>query len=306
MELRTLKWFGLALVVVAASTLAAQDIPGARDPDGIDRFPRSWIVEYEEVAESLPYRFVTAPVDKIRQELRIEGVRVAGPLQRVTYRIPDGEQLDEMVAHYRDILEAGGSGIVFSCEGPDCGRSTIWAHDVFGVSILAAPSRSQAFLAAPMTIDGVAKLVSVYAVQRGNRRLYAHVEVVVPDAEVVFDTNRSLAETLARTGFAVIDGVVPDAVGALTEEDIASIEAVAATLGAFSRETIHVVCHLYGSAPVDELKRSSERCASTAAEVLQRVGGVATQAHGPGPLGPQGGLARARVELVLPYRLRSE
>ena len=284
----------------------AQDIPGARDPDGIERYPRSWIVEYEDIAESLPYRFVTAPVDKIRQDLRIEGVRVSGPVHRVTYRIPDGEGLDDIAAHYREILDAGGPGIVFECEGPDCGRSTIWAHDVFGIPILVAPNRSQRFLAAPMMIDGVAKLVSVYAVQRGNRRLYAHVEVVLPGEEVVFDSNRTLAETLARTGSAVIDGVAPDAVGALTEEDIARIEAVAATLGAFTRETIHVVCHLYGSAPVDELKQASERCASTAAEVLARVGGVATEASGLGPLGPREGLAEARVELVLPYRLRSE
>ena len=157
-----------------------------------------------------------------------------------------------------------------------------------------------------MTINGVEKLIAVYAVQRGNRRLYAHVEVVVPDDEVIFDTNRTLAETLARTGFAVIGGVVPDKVGTLTEDDIASIEAVAATLGPFSRETIHVVCHLYGSEPVEELKRSSERCAGTAAEILRRVGGVAAEAHGLGPLGPREGTAKARVELVLPYRLRSE
>ena len=300
-----LKWRGciIALVAVAAH---AQDIAGARDPDGIERYPRSWIVEHEEVAESVPYRFVTAPVDKIRQVLRIEGVRVAGPVQRVTYRIPEGEALDDIAAHYRDILAAGGSGVVFECEGPDCGRSTIWAHDVFGVPILVAPNRTQHFLAAPMTIDGIAKLVSVYAVQRGNRRLYAHVEVVAPEEEVVFDTNRTLAETLARTGFAVIDGVVPDEVGALGAEDIAQIEAVAATLGPFSRETIHVVCHLYGSEPVDELRRSSERCAATVAEVLERVGGVAARAHGLGPLRPQQALAKARVELVLPYRLRSE
>ena len=284
---------------------AAQDIPGARDPDGIERYPRSWIVEHEDIAESLPYRFVTAPVDKIRQDLRIEGVRVSGPVQRVTYRIPDGEGLDDIVAHYRDILESGGS-VVFSCEGPDCGRSTIWAHDVFGIPILVAPNRSQRFLSASATIGGVAKLVSVYAVQRGNRRLYAHVEVVAPENEVVFDTNRTLAETLARTGFAVIEGVVPDAVGTLAEEDIARVEAVASTLGALGRETVHVVCHLYGSAPVEELKRASERCASTAAEVLERVGGVATYASGLGPLGPREGLAEARVELVLPYRLRSE
>ncbi len=301
-----MKWHGFAIALAAVSVHAAQDIPSARDLDGIDRYPRSWIVEYEEVAESLPYRFVTAPVDKIRQDLRIEGVRVTGPVQRVTYRIPEGEQLDDIAAHYQEILGAGGSGIVFSCEGQDCGRSTIWAHDVFGIPILVAPDRGQRFLAASITINGVAKLVAVYAVQRGNRRLYAHVEVVVPDEEVVFDTNRTLAETLARTGFAVIDGVVPDKVGALTEEELAKIETVAGSLGPFSRETIHVVCHLYGSESVDELKRSSERCAATAADILRRVGGVAAEAHGLGPLGPREALAKARLALVLPYRLRSE
>ncbi len=301
-----MKWVGFGFALAAASIAVAQDIPGARDPDGIERYPRSWIVEYEDVAESLPYRFVTAPVDKIRRDLRIEGMRVSGPVQRVTYRVPDGEGLDDIAAHYREILDAGGTGIVFECEGPDCGRSTIWAHDVFGIPILVAPNRSQRFLAAPMTINGATKLVAVYAVQRGNRRLYAHVEVVVPEEEVVFDTNRALAETLARTGFAVIDGVVPDAVGALTAEEMATIEAVASTLGPFSRETIHVVCHLYGSKPVDELRQLSERCAATAAEILQRVGGVTTQAYGLGPLGPREALAKPRVELVLPYRLRSE
>ena len=137
-----MKWFSFACVVGVASTLAAQDIPGARDPDGIDRFPRSWIVEYEETAASLPYLFITAPVDKIRQDLRIEGVRVTGPAQRVTYRIPDGERLDEIAAHYRDILAAGGSGIVFSCEGPTAaaarsGRTTYSAFPFWSPRIAA-------------------------------------------------------------------------------------------------------------------------------------------------------------------------
>lgn len=295
----------LLLILAGAAPHAAEDVSGSSDPAGIERFPRSWIVEYNDLPSG-PYEFVTAPVDRIKRVLRVEAVRVQGPLRRVTYRMSDQTRLDDVIAHYEARVGAASPGIVFSCRGPDCGRSTIWANHVFGVAELAAPNRNQFYLAAPIVVDGETRLVAVYAVQRGNRRVYAHLDVVVADGPVAFGANRSLAETLARDGFAVVDGVVPDAVGALTEAELERLSEVAATLGAFRGETIHVVCHLHGSAPVEELARAAERCAGTAATTVAEEGGVATAPHGLGPIAPGSAGAGSRIEFVLPYRLRSD
>lgn len=300
-----MKWV-LVVAVAAVSVQALDDVPGATDPEGIDRFPRSWIVEYAFEAEALPYEFVIAPAVRIRQELRLESVRVNGPLQRVTYRIPDGARLDDVIEHYERHVTAISPGVVFSCRGPDCGRSTIWANDVFGKANLVAPNRNQFYIAAPITVDGQSKLVAIYAVQRGNRRLYVHVDVIVPDRVIAFEANSALAESLARTGFAVVGGVIPDAVGGFTADDLAKLELVSATLTPFNREVIHVVCHLYGSQPVVELTEGSLRCAQTVARTIEEVSGVGTEAHGVGPLVPRDAVAKPRVELVLPYRLKRE
>lgn len=292
---------GMATVPLAAQT----DIAGAEDPAGIDRFPRSWIVEYELRADALPYDFVTAPVDKIRREARIQAVRVNGPLRRVTYRMPDDANLADVIDHYRSQVDAVSPGAVFTCEGPDCGRSTIWANDVFGVAKLSAPNRSQFYLGAPVTIGGASQLVAIYAVQRGNRRVYAHVDVVLPDRPVAFDANRSLAQTLLRDGFAAVEGVAPDAGGALDEDELTLMAAVAESLASLRGETLHVVCHLYGALPVAELTAAAGRCAESVAGIFEAKG-VAASAHGIGPLAPGGAGAKPRIELVLPHRLRSD
>ena len=298
-------WWNLVLVVAGASLHGAQDVSGSGDPADIERFPRSWIVEFAERPPA-SYEFVTAPVDKIKRDVRVEGVRVHGPLQRVTYRMPDQTRLDDVVAHYERRVAAISPGIVFSCRGPDCGRSTIWANDVFGVAELSAPNRNQFYLAAPVAVGGQTRLVAVYVAQRGNRRVYAHLDVVVPDGPVAFGANRAVAESLARNGSAVVDGVVPDEVGALTDAEIERLSEVAATLGQIQGETIHVVCHLYGSAPVAELTAAAERCAGTAARTVAEQGGVTTTPHGVGPVAPGDAGPKSRIELVLPYRLRSD
>lgn len=295
----------LCIGMATAPTAAQTDMAGAQDPAGIERFPRSWIVEYERREGALPYGFVTAPVDKIRREARIQAVRVNGPLQRVTYRMPDDANLADVIDHYRRQVDAVSPGAVFTCEGPDCGRSTIWANDVFGVAKLSAPNRSQFYLGAPVNIGGASQLVAIYAVQRGNRRVYAHVDLVAPDRPVVFDANRSLAQTLLRDGFAAVDGVAPDAAGALDEDELAVLQAVAESLASLRGETLYVVCHLYGSRPVPELTTAASHCADSAAAAFAGEG-ITALASGIGPLAPGEAGAKPRIELVLPYRLRSE
>lgn len=295
----------LGLAAVAAAAAAAQDLAGSSDPAGIARYPGAWIVEYSErAAAALPYDFITAPVDKIRRDVRYEGVRVNGAVQRVTYRVPNGARLADVIAHYEGTVEAISPGAAFSCRGPDCGRSTVWANDVFGVAELNAPNRNQFYLAAPVMVAGGQRLVALYVVQRGNRRIYAHIDMVTPEQPVRFAMGETLAETLQRNGHATLHGVEPDAAGVLDAEDLVVLGEAAATLVAVPMADLHVVCHLFGARPVEALLTAAEACAAAAAAAL-REGGVRAVPHGVGPLAPGGG-ARSRIELVLPAKLRGD
>ncbi len=293
--------FAIAALTVPA--MAAQDIAGSRDAPGVARYPGAWIVEYRErPAAALPYDFVTAPVDKIRGDLRVQGVRVRGALQRITYRVPDGARLADVIGHYERVVAAASPGIAFTCRGPDCGRSTVWANDVFDVAELNAPNRNQFYLAAPIAVAGEQRLIAAYVVQRGNRRIYAHIDVVAPEEPVQFAANQTLADALERNGYAAVEGVEPDAAGALDAEDLVALGQAAASLAGVQSRGLHVVCHLFGARPVAELLAAAESCAEAAAAALAD-GGVTAAPHGVGPLAPSGG-AQPRLELVLPDRLR--
>ena len=301
-------WLATACASAGLGVLAAEpDFPGSADPPDFVRFPGAWIVAYSPPGAVRDYEFITGPVDKIRRDVRIDdSLRLSGTLTRVTWRAPAGTRLADAVEHYRGLALAAGGELVFECSGPDCGRSTVWANHVFRVPVLAAPNRTQHLLAVAMpSADGGRLLATIYAVQRGNRRVYAHVDTFAPDAGSVveFDGNRDLAQVLARHGHAVVDGVTPGRLGHLPPEALTTLETIASSLAAFADQPLHVVCHLGGSAPTDTLMARSSACAEEAAAKLAESG-VSALAFGAGPLLPREDAPLDRVELVAPQRLR--
>lgn len=302
-------WRGYAcvwLVLTGGAASAETDVAGARDSDVVSRFPRSWIVDFEAQDESIPYAFVMGPVDKKKREVRIdEVVRVEGRVTRITYRLPEDTRLAEAIDFVEAQSRQPGRRTVFSCRGPDCGRSTIWANDVFHAAVLAAPNHNQYYAALVVGDGDESQLAAIYAVQKGNRRVYLHVDQVDGAGEVLVGMNRDLPEQLSRMGSASIDGVEPQRDGALGEQALERIDDVASRLGDFRGQTIFVVCHVYGSRPVDDLFAASQKCAATAAERLDAKG-IDAEPFAAGPMMPFAGRAIPRIELVVPRRLRSE
>ena len=293
---------GLALLAAGlpGQGLAAADLPGASDLEGLERFPRAWIVAYSRDDDFAPREFVVSAVEKIRRELRIERkLRLDATALRITYQVPAGTPLDEVIAHYRRAL---GANALFSCRGRDCGRSNGWANQVFRQAILYGPEANQFYLAA----DRGGELVAVYVIERGNRRIYAHVEALQPREAVEVAANATLVEDLTAQGFAALEGVRPRRDGSIPDEGLATLGAVALRLGSFERLTLHVVCHLYGPEDTAALLRNSQSCARTAQSRLQAgLPGAAAPVlvpFGAGPLLPRADGANARIELVLPHR----
>lgn len=280
------------LAVAAPPALAAADLEGAADPPGLVRFPGTWIVAYRSESPVRRYAFVTGRVDRSHRDLRVDrGERVSARVSGVTYRAPDGTRLDDVAAHYAEAVEALSMPVEFTCRGRDCGRSTVWANDVFGVKELVAPDAAQFYLAAS---DGQV-LLGIYVVQRGNRRVYAHVDRALRDAPRP-DNGAALADALRRDGFLVLRDIAPDATGDIDAEALATLGEHAAQVADAFGEVL-VVCHMDGPAAAAE--EASQRCAEQAAGPFAAAG-LEASAHGAGALLPRKGVPRRRLELVLP------
>ena len=289
-----------ALTIVAAGVLvcapawAQTDLEGSGDPDGFDRFPGSWIVEYSPSTSVRAYEFITGKVARIRREVRIEqSMRVGADLVRVTYRMPDGTRLNDVVAHYESVVDDLGAQIEFNCRGLDCGLSTIWANQVFGVKELAAPDAAQVYVAAVDT--AASRLISIYMAQRPNRRVYAHVDVALTEGLQTGLSADDVVEALESKGFAVLGDAAPDDAGSLDEADLQALDELASALGEFEGE-VFVVCHVGGSDP-ERAVTQSQGCAETAAARL-KAGGVDAAGFGAGVFAPRDGASASRLELV--------
>ena len=149
-------------------------------------------------------------------------------------------------------------------------------------------------------------MVAIYLVERGNKRIYVHTEKVVTKTRLEYDGNRVFAERLSRRGFLQIDGIVPNPQGVFDENQLKKLDMLAGSLTSFVGQQIYVVCHLYGSLNVDVLLERSKACAEIVAERIAEISGATMLPFGVCPMAPTQQAVYARLELVLPSRLRSE
>lgn len=312
-------WLQRRLALLLVSTVlgagaAAQepDVAGSRDPAGIARVARSWIVDYQRETEAQPREFVTSRVDRIRRDLRIEDeLRVEAALESAIYRIPDGLRVSDVVDHYRQELSSAGSEAqaLFECEGRSCGRSNDWANQVFGEAILYGPDKNQHYAA----LDWQGRLLSLYVIERGNRRVYAYLRVLDPSSDVEVAPNAQLVERLGQRGWVVIEGVTPDTHGRLDDGSLAALGSIAPELARVAGDDVYLVCHLRSAAQVpgspDVLLAPSQHCAESAIEQLRgdaSTGQLRLHPFGAGALLPRPGAPASRIELILPGALPHE
>tara|TARA_A100001037_G_scaffold19351_1_gene16480 strand:- start:660 stop:1544 length:885 start_codon:yes stop_codon:yes gene_type:complete len=291
----------LLLVVwcMASVCVASEpDLAGSEDPLSLERFPNSWIVEYEDDQALLAREFIVSRVDKTRRQVRAERkIRIEARQQSATYEIARGTPRQEVVDHYVALL---GSGPLFSCSGRDCGRSNHWANHIFGQAVLYGPDLNQFYLA----VERDDRLIGIYIIERGNRRVYAHVLVIHPEQPLQGGA-LGIAGGLDRNGYVVIDGVEPLANGSFSAAAQQRLAAIAPTLADFAGRDVYVVCHIYGATDLDRLLDAARQCGTSAADALAADPGPRLVPFAAGPMLPRSA-ERSRVELVLPPHLREE
>ncbi|MCY3857902.1 MAG: DUF4892 domain-containing protein [Gammaproteobacteria bacterium] len=293
----------ISCVLTLGSFGLLADVPGSSDSNILTRYTASTIIEYDLIEGA--YDFIYASVDKIKREVSFESsVRFTGSGQKITYEMPRGVSREDALRWHTSQLDRLGGTMLFSCDGPDCGRATIWASQIFRIRSLSAPDRQQSYAAYVLGDDADQTLVALYVVERGNKRVNAHIEVVEPNAPVTFDQNRGFADSLSATGIAVIRNVTPGRDGSIDADAKAVIGDIAEQLSSLLASDIYVVCHLHAPGSAQPLIEASGRCAEEVAGLLAEQSSFEPKAIGVGPLIPVEGRKLSRVEVVVPSLMR--
>lgn len=289
------------LSLAAATAAASEDLPGSADLPGIPRFPASWILEYAPGDAIVPYEYVFGPVTKSGAFVRgKESLRLRGRVTKVTYQIPPGVTSVEVFAHFQSLVAVVQDDHAFLCSGRDCGRSQHWASGIFENPTLYGPDKNQFYLASPFSYRGEEYLLSIYVIQRGNRRVYAHLELLSVEEMSGLTGTAELMEELNRNGHAVIEGVGIEVSGAVALSSELR-ERLRRALESLANRRVYVVCHLYGAGDADTLIENSRRCARNFVQALGDFPGPDLVAFGAGPLFPRSRSgSESHVELVIP------
>lgn len=271
-------------------------------------FPDSLSVRSYRSEDEENYDFILSPVETAARELQIdESVRLSARYVRETWEMPRSARFDEIRDHLRSRLRQQGFTTLFDCAGRDCGRSNLWANQVWRLAVLYGPNTSQFYLAMQNEDRGL--LAALYLVQRGNRRIYANLDIIEPAHMPKFETASRIASQLRESGRVRLSGAVPSSAWLrglredASEAVLQSLMPVAEQMALLSGERVYLVCHLYGPETTEELLEASQRWAALLVDELQVEGGAELVPFGIGPLAPLSGEAGAtRIELVLPDR----
>jgi outer membrane protein OmpA-like peptidoglycan-associated protein len=294
---------GLVVSISSGNSLyaseASSDIPGSSDSIFLKRFPRSHIIDFERSAEEVSYNLILGSLKKINKVLSPKkSRRLNGKLTRITYRIPNGIPSREVYEHFKSQIGESGE-MLFSCEERTCGSSNYWANIVFHKAELYGPEEDQYLLVGQFMQDNQQYLATVYTIQRGNRRVYTHLEVIQAELTVGKDP-ASMLDILQSDGILHLDSVKFDANDQLID-DPKLIANLVTLLNIDSSVSVYIVGHMAGQENLDSaLTKSRQRAEQLMARLVQ--GGIAVgrmSAQGVGPLAPAKGVPRDRIDLVL-------
>jgi outer membrane protein OmpA-like peptidoglycan-associated protein len=294
--------FWLAAHAVAQGT---GDVPGAQDIPGIARFPGAAIVQYEAQPAG-NYRLALGRLQRVNGRVTAgREERLQGELTRITYQIPQGFSGTEVFAHFLSAI-SGQTQELFRCQGRACGSSNFWANDILGNRILYGPEQEQFYVALSSSNSAGEsdRYFVLYVITRGNRSVYAQLDVLEPelaDVQPGPESPQALLDRLQQDGSVIVRAIRFGQDDVLLESE--GLEFVAGALALAPELRVLVVGHLRESGDVDALITRTQRRAQAVVEGLQQAGidSSRLQARGAGPLAPVCAQAPCsdRVEIVL-------
>ncbi|MEX0619228.1 MAG: DUF4892 domain-containing protein [Pseudohongiellaceae bacterium] len=293
----------LLLLPFSLHAQAPADISGAADHPAVDRFPASGIVGYN-TDEDVTHQLVLGSMQRVAGRVTPEyAERLRGDLTEITYEISQAFTGRDVYDYFIEQFEEKGYAPLFNCVGRNCGSSNHWANNVFDNRILYGPERYQYYTAYD-TGDAEPSYFSLYIITRGNRRIYAHLEVLdlsEPSNETVGMNPRTMLDRLQQDYSIALPSLFFDDNDRLTEDS--DLGPTVAMLNLNSTIRVFIVGHLYRDQPVEILQDRSLLRAQNVVEELTGAGidPERAEAVGVGPLAPQCNIGdcEERIEVVL-------
>jgi hypothetical protein len=123
------------------------------------------------------HHFALSKNQKIDGRWRFEKEQVLqGIVIKTLYEIISEDSYPEISAFYQQQINQLDAKVLFHCQGRLCGSSNEWANTLFKDSRLYGSDRNQFFWA----LEYNQHFWSIYLIQRGNNRIYVHLEEIQP------------------------------------------------------------------------------------------------------------------------------
>ncbi len=265
-------------------------------------FPDSELVSVERLADAR-HLLVLGTLQRSSGIVAPEDSRrLRGDVTKLVYEVSRDFSGQDAYRFFEEQAAEKGYRELYRCAGRACGSSNYWANDVFGNRVLYGPERNQYYLALEAAgAEGAPAYISLYVITRGNRRVYAYLEILEESASTLVPAPSFLLAEITERGSVVLPDIV------FSEQDqpveAPNLEAAARLIGERPDLAFYLVAHLGGGQDLETLLRRSAARAEALRRrlVLAGADGARIIARGVGPLAPAcaAGNCAERVELVL-------
>ncbi len=294
------RFIGGVILLLATGGLFAADLP-------VQNYHNASVI-FQSNAETDEYVLALGSYKKIAGNWRVDRQqRLSGMLARYTLELPEGHSANNGFDFYLDQLQNFNFRELFHCKSRDCGTSNSWANNHFKIQQLYGLDQFQQYGAYEVTTaDDKPYYVSLYAVQRGNKRVYLQLDVLHVDKIIelgIASSPESIIKSLDANGYYVFPDLVAEDAKGSTNIQIkqAHLQALVDVLTQRSSWKIALVGHDYAPVVLAQQQRDSRLYADQLKAALQEKGIVAARmdTYGIGSLAPAGrGDRNARVEVV--------
>lgn len=234
--------------------------------------------------------------------------RLGGSLDRYSLELPEGHSAKNGFDFYLDQLQNFNYRELFYCKKRDCGTSNSWANNHFKILQLYGLDQFQHYGAYEVTTsDKNPFYVSLYVVQRGNKRVYLQLEVLHVDKIVelgIASSPESIIKSIQTSGYYVFPDLVEADVKGKTRIKIkpAHLQVLVDVLEQQPNWNVALVGHDYLPVGIAQQQKDSLLYAEQIKTALREKGvaGARISTFGLGGLAPAGrGDRDARVEVVV-------
>ncbi len=287
------------VVFLAAFTPSVYATPVSAIAEALKVYPHAEVFAQSQQNVD-DYVLALSAVEDVRGGWALEREeRLEGDLKRQTLKLPEDASASEAYLFYQQALQKLGGKLLFRCDGRQCGRSNIWANNVFREKQLYGQDIDQQYGAFRIDgVDNVYHYLSVYTVRRGNRRVMVQLDWLQASADtpVLATANSSSVIQQLRDGYYRVPGVGFDDPINVDEEHLRAV--VRALLARRSMD-LQIIGHDYSAENADT---KSQRYAEQFMQLLldKRIGADRLSAEGRGASQPRyDDETEPRLELIL-------